>query len=112
MVGFTLVEGQTPCRQATAPCTFLRPFTSAVLLTAYEPTTVPINAVTTVNPGQASSSPKYPCRAPVVPEMMAVSKPNKSPPNAATIVKPSTFFLLVAIGFSCCSRAFVHSGVL
>jgi hypothetical protein len=49
---------------------------------------VPINAEATVNPSQKSLSWKTLFRASVVPEMTIVSKPNNSPPRAATSALP------------------------
>ena len=66
--------------------TFRRPRVSAGRPTATEPTIVPMRAAATVKPSQKPLRPKTSWRAAVVPEMTAVSKPNRSPPRAAMIV--------------------------
>ena len=47
---------------------------------------VPIKALETVNPSPKLPSPKRILKASVVPEMTAVSNPNRRPPSAATKV--------------------------
>src|SRR2546422_6841621 len=51
-----------------------------------DPMTVPQRALATVMPNIPGESWKVCLRAPVVPEMTAVSKPNRRPPSAATTV--------------------------
>ena len=66
----------------------LRPQTSAGLPAKMDPMIVPIRAMATVNPRKFSFRRKMDLRAPVVPDMTAVSKPKRKPPRAATIALP------------------------
>jgi len=62
----------------------------AGLPAAIAPTMVPIRALATVKPSPKLLSRYTSWRASVVPEMTAVSNPNKRPPRAAMIVFPRT----------------------
>src|SRR5262249_32539431 len=64
--------------------TLLRPNASVGLPTARAPTIEPNRAVATVNRSSKLLNLKFVCSHPVVPEITAVSKPNKSPQSEAT----------------------------
>jgi hypothetical protein len=63
---------------------FLRPNLSVGFPTNKAPTMVPINALATVKPKPPSLSSNRSFSFSVVPEITAVSKPNRNPPRAAT----------------------------
>jgi hypothetical protein len=82
-------NADTKYRTASATSTGFRPYRSAGRPTISEPMIVPINALETVNPHWPPLSPNTALSAFSVPEITAVSKPNRKPPSAATSVLPS-----------------------
>ena len=76
----------TDARKSTAKTasTGRRPHQSLGRPTSNAPNSVPIRALETVKPSVLSSSPNTLRSASVVPEMTAVSNPNRNDPNAAT----------------------------
>src|ERR1035441_2578509 len=91
---------------ASIASTGRRPHQSAGRPTNSEPNMVPNSALDTVKPSQNLSSAYTCCKASVVPEMTAVSKPKSSEPRAATmalikrIPPPQRLFAVVVMGDS------------
>src|SRR6266446_1901222 len=75
---------ETKKRTASTARTGRRPHRSAGRPASKEPTIVPISALDTVKPRKKLLSWKTFCKDSVVPEITAVSKPNKNEPKAAT----------------------------
>jgi hypothetical protein len=71
----------------------LRPNFSVGLPELIDPIIVPIRATATVKPNRKSPRLNTCSNDEIVPEMTAVSKPNKKPPSAATIVLQSTYHI-------------------
>jgi hypothetical protein len=69
------------------------PYASPGFPIMMDPRTVPMRAMETVKPSVASVSPNNGRRNRVVPEITAVSNPNRNPPSADTIVAKRSFFL-------------------
>src|SRR5664279_3316850 len=76
---------ETTNSTASIASTGRRPHQSAGRPTNKEPTMVPSSALDTVKPSQYLLSAYTCCKASVVPEMTAVSKPKSSDPRAATM---------------------------
>ncbi len=106
--GNALPKEETTYSTAIAISTLRRPQVSAGRPTTIEPMIVPMSAEATVNPtqnpperpSQALSRWKTTFRASVVPEITAVSKPNNSPPRAATSTLPARYRLTFMISRS------------
>ena len=72
-----------------------RPYLSPGYPAIIDPITVPQSALDTVRPSVPGVRPKTSVRARVAPAITAVSKPNRRPPRAATIVALSKYGFMV-----------------